>query len=61
MIDNAGFVVDCPNYLGYLPVRVEKHGFRLATISMWFNMPKIQMSASMCELSSGYSWYDNQV
>ena len=23
----AGFVVDCPNYLGYSPVRVEKTWF----------------------------------
>ena len=22
VIENAGFVVDCPDYLGYLPVRV---------------------------------------
>ena len=24
VIGNAGFVVDCPNYLGYSPVRAEK-------------------------------------
>ena len=24
VIGSAGFVVDCPDYLGYLPVRVEK-------------------------------------
>ena len=61
MIDNAGYRVDCPDYLGYLPVRVEKTWIRLDTITLQYNMPKIQMSASMCELFSGDSWYDNQV
>ena len=58
MLD-LGLIV--PNYLGYSPVRVEKTWIRLATITLQSNMPKIQMSASMCELFSGDSWYDNQV
>ena len=41
MIENAGFVVDCPDYLGYFPVRVENDvNLDLATVTMWFNMPK---------------------
>ena len=41
VIGNDGFVVDCLDYSGYLPVRVEHNmGLDLATIAMWFNMPK---------------------
>ena len=61
VIDNAGFGVNCPDYLGYLPVRVEKTWIRLATITLQSKMPKIQMFVSMCELFSGDSWYNNQV
>ena len=49
VISNAGLWVDCPDFLGYLPVRVEKTWIRLATITLWSNMPKIQVSASMLE------------
>ena len=61
VIDNVGLDVDCPNLLGYLPVRVEKTWIRLATITLQSNMPKIQVSTSMCEWFSGDFWYDNQV
>ena len=41
MIGNTGFVVDCPDYSGYLPVRVENNmDLDLATVGMQFNMPK---------------------
>ena len=41
VIGNTGFVVDWPNYSGYSPVRVENNmDLDLATIAMWFNMPK---------------------
>ena len=59
VIDNAGLWVDCPEFSGYSPVTVEKTWIRLATITLWSNMPKIQMSVSMCELFSGDPWYDN--
>ena len=60
-IDNARLGVDCPKFLGYSPVRVEKTWIRLAAITLWSNMPNIQVSKSMCERFSGDSWYDNQV
>ena len=41
VIENAGSVVDCPDYLGYSPVRVENNmNLHLGTIVMQFNMPK---------------------
>ena len=41
VMGNAGFVVDCADYLGYLLVSVENNmDLDLATIAMQFNMPK---------------------
>ena len=61
VVDNGGLWVNCPDCLGYLPVRVEKTRVRLVTFTLQSNMPKIQVSASMYEWLSGGSWYDNQV
>ena len=41
VIENAVFVVDCPDYLGYSSVRSrENMVLDLATIAMRFTMPK---------------------
>ena len=41
VIGNAGFVVNCPDYLGYSPVRVENDmDLDLTTIAMQLSMPK---------------------
>ena len=60
--ENAVFLVDCPDCLGYLSEKVRKHGFGWTRRPSQCSLICLNLSfTSMCELSSGRSWCKNQV